>query len=233
MTSFRVRCATAPLVEPHAPQAAPYARRGLGTPGPTALRRLRRRVGFAATAAIGLAVLVSGCGGGGTPDSSTPPSTAAIAAAECGSLEDAVTAVTTAHPEIGLAVGSIPTQDQIDVMRDLVDGLEAVDLTSSDLSDLRRAMVVASQSIIDRGSAQEPLTDDDQGAFAGVLTAASDYCGAITGTPVVSAPVPTGSPVSTGTTTPAGSPTPSVPPTAPATPSSTTPSASLPSASAA
>lgn len=158
-----------------------------------------------------MAVAVTACAGGDpTPDSSTDvPSTTAIAAAECGSLEDAITAVTSSHPEVGLAVGSVPTDDQIAALRDLVEGLDAVDLTDSDLKDVRQAMIVASQSIIDRGGAQQPITDADQGAFAGALTAASSYCGALTGAP--SAPPPADQSTSPGSTAP-GTTAPVVPP---------------------
>ena len=54
-----------------------------------------------------------------------------------------------------------------------------------------RAIVVASQSIIDRAGAAEPLTSDDQAVWAGSLTAASDYCAAVTESPTATPPVGT------------------------------------------
>jgi hypothetical protein len=144
----------------------------------------------------------------------TPTSTVPVSAAECTSLEDAVSAVSAAHPDgVGLAVGQVPDDDQTQALQDLINGVDEVDLTTTDLLDLRRALVVASQTLVDRAQAQQPIDQVDSDTWAGTLAAASTYCATVLGRPVPTPylPPPVTTPAPTTPSTPAGSPTTTVP----------------------
>jgi hypothetical protein len=159
---------------------------------------------------------VAGCSGlGGTPEPSatSPTATTPVAVTECGALEDAVTAVTSAHPDgVGLAVGSVPDAEQTQALQDLIDGLGEVDLTTDDLVDLRQAIVVASQTLVDRATSQEPIAQTDSDTWAGTLAAASTYCATVLGRPVPTPYLPPPATTPPATTPPGSTPPVTTPP---------------------
>lgn len=195
-------------------RAAPGTR-AVRPPGPRRVRRLT-----VATFATLLAAGAAGCSGSSGPTpTTTAVDTVAIAVAECTALQDAVAAINETYPNgVGLVVGKAPSGGQVKALQALLDAVRVIEPATPDLLSIQNAIVVASQTLINRGDAGEPVTQEDQDAFAGAFLAASTYC----------APAATGGTPGTAPTapaTPTGIPTPPITTTTPATPATTVPAA--------
>lgn len=147
-------------------------------------RRLTVRT-LLAVAAAGLAL--TGCGGDDPEPSTTdadasdaPPadsSDQSAGAAECTALSDVLQDVSGQFEGgVGLAVGEVPGDEQIDATSQLVDGIGAVEVSDPELEPLQTAMVDAAQGVLDRGEAGEELTQEDEEAFTSALVATGTYC---------------------------------------------------------
>jgi hypothetical protein len=177
--------------------------------------------------AAALGMTAAGCSGSGGPTpTTTAVDTVAIAIAECTALQDAVTTINETYPNgVGLTVGKAPSAGQLKALQALHDAVAAVEPTTPDLLTIQNAITVASQTLISRGDAGEPVTQEDQDAFAGAFLAASSYCApaATGGTPGTT---PTAVPTQTTPATPSTPATPATPATTAPTPAETTTPAS-------
>ncbi len=150
-------------------------------------RRMTVRTVLAVVAA-GLAL--AACGGDDTEPTTTdappaessdaPPadsSDGSVGAAECAELSDVLEEVSGQFEGgVGLAVGEVPGDEQIDATNQLVDGIGGVEVSDPELEPLQAAMVDAAQGVLDRGEAGEELTQEDEEAFTSALVATGTYC---------------------------------------------------------